>query len=96
VVGRRQPLVEPDLLAADDALRAQSAHALAGAVIIAAGSILFPLLMRPGGADVLNPLFDLLALASPVAGWFVGVWYQNRAWRVRRGRPSATAAPTGL
>jgi hypothetical protein len=96
VVRRRQPLVDPDLLAADDALRAQSTHALAGAVIITAGSLLFPLLMRPGGADVLNPTFDLLAVFSPVAGWVVGVWYQNRAWRVRRSRPSATAAPTGL
>ena len=95
IVARRQPLTEVDLLAADDALRTQSLHALAGAVIIAAGSLAFPLLYRPAQADYLNPAVDLVAVLAPVAGWLVGIWYQNRAWRVRRALPPiAPASPS--
>ena len=90
VVARRQPVAEPDLLAADDAMRTQSTHALAGAVIIAAGSLWSILLFSyddelPG----VTPR-QAFAVCLPAVAWVVGIVVQNLGWRVRRLRPTPT------
>jgi hypothetical protein len=88
VVARRQPVSEPDLLAADDAMRTQSAHALAGAVIIAAGSLWSILLFSYGDELLGATARQTFAALLPAAAWVVGIVVQNLAWRVRRLLPA--------
>lgn len=93
VVRRRQPAGSPDLLAADDAMRAHAAHAVAGALISIHSCLLLVAAARPAQAGVLNPAFDVVMLVVPLVGMGVGVWYQGRAWRVRRTAPPPPASP---
>jgi hypothetical protein len=92
VVRRRQPVADRERLAADDAMRAQSVHAIAGALIIVDGSLFVPLLYRLGTPGTSNGVADLAMVVVPAVAWLAGIWYQNRAWRVRRRYPVATPA----
>ena len=94
LVQRPQPFTAPDLIAADDAIRSQSVHSLAGAGL---ATLLFFL----GGTSFTLALSDVQVLRwamwVPAMGCFVlSLWvclyYGHRAWRVRR-RPG-TAAPS--
>lgn len=92
IVGRRQPASRPDLLAADDALRSQSLHALAAAALCLDALVAFVALQRPALADIANPWFDVLAIVLPMVGWLACLWWTNRAWRVRRDHRIAAPA----
>jgi hypothetical protein len=92
VVRRAQPAIEPSVVAADDALRAQSVHALAGAVLALDGVLLYVVLVRPSQANIANPWLDIVAGLAPLAGLLACLWFSNRAWRVRRGGLLATPA----
>jgi hypothetical protein len=84
----------PDLVAADDAIRAASVHALAG------GGIGLVLLVQAGEwAAVASTDVPVLAPVSPImvvaclAGVVVScLFYGRRAWRVR-GRDGAVVQP---
>ncbi len=86
IVGRRQAVLEPDLLAADDAVRTSAIHQVAGAgtamictlgLANHAAVIEVPWIDVPGAFSVLPITFLVLALFS---------WrsFAYRAWRVRR------------
>jgi hypothetical protein len=86
IVRRPQPVTAPDLVAADDAIRASSAHALAGAGI---GLVL--LIQAAQWAALSSTDVPLLRAASPamVLACLAGVvasclFYGHRAWRVER------------
>jgi hypothetical protein len=93
VIARRQPAGPADLVAADDAMRAQSAHAVAGAVLGAQASLLMPALGRPAQLGYLNPWLDLVGLFAPIVGLAVGLRYTSRAWPMRRASASPPAVP---
>lgn len=96
VVGHRQPAGPADLVAADDAIRAQLAHAIAAAVISGEASLLLPALTRATLFDEYGPWVDIVAYAGPIVGLLVGLWYTGRAWPVRRPTPgSGVAAAAG-
>ena len=79
VASRPQPGSTPELLAADDALRARSANVLAGSAIVAAGypaSSLLSLMGDPGSLDSTSTwgTAGLVSLFVTVAvGWLVAV-----------------------
>src|ERR1700736_931384 len=91
IVARPQPATDADLMAADDAIRASSIHALSGAgvglVLVGIGAVLFALqyassddalaawLGYPATLASLLSLFSLVRLGHP------------RTWRVRRSSP---------
>ena len=94
LVQRPQPFTAPDLIAADDAIRSQSVHSLAGAGL---ATLLFFL----GGTSFALSVSDVQVLRwtmwIPAIGCFVlSLWvclyYGHRAWRVRRS--AGTAAPS--
>ena len=94
VVRRPQPVTSDDLLAADDAIRASSAHALAGAGI---GLVLLTqaaLWAAMSATDVagLRSVSSYLALACLLGVIVSCFYYGNRAWRVRS-RDGITAQP---
>lgn len=90
VVGRRQPVTHPDLVRADDAVRASTVHNLGGGgaalTLLIAAHAAEQLRQLGGGAIGSTPL--LLGLAALVAWRF----YAHRAWRVRRPAPAAVGA----
>ena len=92
VVARRQPFSEPDLVAADDAMRTQSAHAVSGAVIIAAGSLWANLLFGYGDERMGTTPRQVFAALLPAVAWVIGISVQNLAWRVRRARQAGGPA----
>jgi hypothetical protein len=91
ILRRPQPFVSADLVAADDAVRSSSIHALAGSGICCL------LLLLAGPAFVLaNSDVQLLRWTMPWVGLgsFLGAlislrYYVYRAWRVRRPAPLA-------
>lgn len=92
VVDRRQAVAHPDLVAADDAIRASTVHHLGGG-----GAALTLLLAAQALSSVVTAGDD--ATASPGAVPLLlmlvalGIWrfWSHRAWRVRRPVPRAVA-----
>jgi hypothetical protein len=94
VLNRSQPLDEPDVLAADDAIRSRSLHVLCGggaALILYCCSGQLAAL-RLGFGD---PFYDAVMVAQglglfliPALGWNVATW----ACRVKREHPLTAAA----
>lgn len=93
IVRRAQPFVNEPLLAADDAIRAQSIHAVAGAgiafLLFAFGLATYSLLAT-SSLDLLRNTFWVPGAFALVA-YAAGRHYGERAWRVRR-RARATAS----
>jgi hypothetical protein len=94
LVERPQPFTSPDLVAADDAIRSQSLHSVAG-------SGLAILLLCLGGSLLALSRSDVQFLRwtawAPGAACLLGslqacLYYGHRAWRVRRAVPPPVAA----
>jgi uncharacterized membrane protein len=85
LVRRPQPFTGPSLVAADDAIRSQSVHSLAGsalAVLLLQAGFLLGAMAGSGGpvrAWVLGPL----AVAALLLALTACQWGSHRAWRVR-------------
>ena len=98
VLDRPQPVLPPDRLAADDAIRSRSLHVLAGAgttlVLYAVGFQLHALGdALPATQDALPAVGFLISIGAPVLGWIVA----TRPWSVGRPAdtpPTASAAAT--
>jgi hypothetical protein len=95
VVQRAQPFVSEPLLAADDAIRAQSVHSLAGAGIaflcFTCSLIAFALAMSDVG--LLRQTMPVVGVVTLLCAITACPYYGDRAWRVRRtGRRSAPTA----
>ena len=89
LVQRPQPFTEPDLVAADDAIRSQAVHSTAGSGLAIELVCLAGVLLVLSRSDV-----QLLRWTLPWAGvlGFVAavcacLYYGHRAWHVRRGLP---------
>lgn len=86
VLSRPQPVLPPDKLAADDAIRSRALHVLAGSgtalVLYAVISQLSALADGLSGqvADVIGGTVFVLVFAAPLLGWFVA----TQPWSVRR------------
>ena len=87
VVARPQPFIEPEMIAADDAIRSQSVHMLAGS-----GTAVILSLVGTAGSRVavdsnapLSWIAGFSALASVPLAVVACLYYGHRAWRVRRG-----------
>jgi hypothetical protein len=96
VVRRPQPFTNPSLVAADDAIRAQSVHAIAGAGLarlLVALSAVFAVL-TVSDVDVLNVTMWLPALVAFVLSIRACRDIGQQPWRVRRslGRRAGAAA----
>jgi len=96
LVQRPQPFVEPSLVAADDAIRSQSVHSVAGSGI----AVLLVLCGVSAGAlgasdvQVLRWTMWVFAALSFVLALYACLYYGHRAWRVPRRVPGrAEAAP---
>ena len=83
VIHRAQAVDDAAVRAADDALRSQSLHALAGAALAIDGGLLFVTLVRAADASDVGVLVGL-AMLAPTVGFLACLWFANRAWRVRR------------
>jgi hypothetical protein len=94
IVRRAQPFISEPLLAADDAIRAQSIHAVAGAgiafLLFAFGLAAYGLLAT-SSLDLLRNTFWVPGAFALVA-YAAGRHYGERAWRVRRRARSAASA----
>lgn len=90
VVTRPQPVLPPDQLAADDAIRSRALHVLAGSgvalVLYAAASQLSALspALAEGAAKVTNATALVLVFVAPLLGW----WVATRPFSVRRAAPA--------
>jgi len=92
LVERPQPFTEPALVAADDAIRAQSVHSLAGsglAVLLVLNSFIAWALAR-SDIQLLRWTMWIPSVAGVPAALAVCLYYGHRAWRVRR--PGRVAA----
>lgn len=87
VVARRQPSGPPDVIAADDAIRASAVHNLAGggtaAILLIASQLSFSV-FSPHETGIGGTSFwlTLLLAAAAFVAWR---WSAYRHWRVRRG-----------
>lgn len=96
LVQRPQPFVAPPLVAADDAIRAQSVHSVAGGGIAVFLVLCGVAAKALSGSDVryLRWPMGIFAALSFLVALNVCQHYAYRAWRVRRGPPGrAGAAP---
>jgi len=94
LVQRPQPFVAPSLVAADDAIRSQSVHSVAGsglAVLLFTCSGL-ALGLAASGGRILAWTMGLLAVPLLLLSLVSCQYYGQRAWRVRR---PAAGAPGG-
>lgn len=87
VVARRQPSGPPDVVAADDAIRASAVHNLAGggtaAILLIASQLSFSVFSpRASGIGGISFWLTLLLAAAAFVSWR---WSAYRHWRVRRG-----------
>jgi hypothetical protein len=87
IVRRPQPYVSKALLAADDAIRAQSVHSLAGAGI---AFLLFSLslvtvVFASSDVEALRSTMWLPAVVTMLLALVACQYYGERAWQVRRG-----------
>jgi len=98
LVQRPQPFVEPALVAADDAIRSQSVHSVAGSGV----AVLLVLCGLSAGAlgasdvQVLRWTMWVFGAFSFVLALYACLYYGHRAWRVPRpqaGRAEAESAP---
>jgi len=86
LVQRPQPFTEPALVAADDAIRAQSVHSLAGsgiAVLLVLMSLVAWVLAVSDVVVLRRTMWAPATLGVPAA-LAVCLYYGHRAWRVRR------------
>jgi hypothetical protein len=95
IVRRPQPFVEPALVAADDALRAQSIRAAAGAglallLLYVAG---ISLVLQASDVSALHATMVVPAVVCLLASLFAYSGISNGAWRVRRPARAAGATP---
>ena len=87
IVARPQPVVAPDLVAADDAIRSQSMHSVSGSglaiIMLCVGSVALALAQSLEGplSIAVVPIVVLFLWAAPLVAW---LYYGHRAWRVRR------------
>ncbi len=89
IVRRPQPLSGPDLVAADDAIRAQSLHSLCGsglALLVLLASAQAVVLGQRDVGDLRRPVFAAAALGL-LASVITCMSFGHRAWRVRRPGP---------
>jgi hypothetical protein len=87
VVARRQPTGPPDIVAADDAIRASAVHNLAGggtAAILLVSSQMAYSVLTPSDAN-LTSAGVWVAVLLAVAAFVAWRWSAYRHWRVRRG-----------
>ena len=86
IVRRPQPFVSPSLLAADDAIRAQSVHSLAGAgvafLLLACSLIAF--VLASSELEILRRTMWVPAVVLGLLALVACQYYGDRAWRVRR------------
>jgi hypothetical protein len=102
VLRRPQPLVAPDLLAADDAIRSRSLHVLAGggtALVLLCVSAQFGAI-HPRSADAENAIEDwrgLVPFLVAALGWYVATltWPPGRRSRPATARPAAVNPEPG-
>jgi hypothetical protein len=93
IVRRPQPYTSPSLVAADDAIRAQSVHALSGsglALLLVLLSGVFAVLTA-SDVDVLRWTMWLPALVAFILSVRACLWIAQQPWRVRR---TGRVAPT--
>jgi hypothetical protein len=87
LIQRPQPFAAPDLIAADDAIRSQSVHSLAGSgvalLLLGLGATLFALALSD--VRVLRATMWAPAVACLFLSIGACLYYGHRAWRVRRG-----------
>jgi hypothetical protein len=95
LVGRPQPYTEADLVAADDAIRSQSVHSLAGAglavLLLLFGSASWWL--AQSDVQVLRWTTWAFGASAPLLALYACGWWGNRAWRVRRHTGEAPPHP---
>ena len=94
IVRRPQPFTSPSLVAADDAIRAQSVHSLAGSglalLLVACSGIFFGL--ATSGVDVLRMTMWLPAFVGVLLAIRACMDIGHRPWRVRRPVPRPSGA----
>jgi hypothetical protein len=94
LVERPQPFTDADLLAADDAIRSQSLHSVAGSglavQLLLLGGLLFGLTVTD--VQLLRWTMWVPGLACFVGSIYVCLFYGHRAWRVRRSQSPTAAA----
>jgi hypothetical protein len=86
LVGRPQPFTTPSLVAADDAIRAQSVHSVAGsglALLLLLNSGL-SLALATSEVTVLRWTMWVPAVAALLLSLVACQWWGHLAWRVRR------------
>ena len=90
LVGRRQPIVSADLLAADDAIRSQSVITISGAGIAILLVLIAPLFVWLGVSEVdfLRATGGPFAILCGIGALFAWAKLGHWSWRVRR--PGAT------
>ena len=90
LVQRPQPFTDPDLVAADDAIRSQAVHSLAGSGIAIELVCLAGALFVLSRSDVqfLRWTMPWAGVLGLVAAIWTCLYYGHRAWRVRRVVPS--------
>jgi hypothetical protein len=88
VLARPQPVLPPDQLAADDAIRSRSLHVLSGSGAALVGYAvlgqLFALWPEGPAAGHAYPLLGILPLVVPLLGWLVA----TSRWTVSRQAPA--------
>jgi hypothetical protein len=101
LIRRPRPVVAPDLLAADDAMRISSTHLLSGSglcivSLLVATQLVCISLATHGPWSALSVIGGLLAL---LVAWFVFAMWRNRPWQVRElgvsAAVGAAAEPSG-
>jgi hypothetical protein len=90
ILRRPQPFVAPDLVAADDAVRSSSIHALAGSGIASLLLLQIGPAIALAGSDTqaLRWVMPWVALTSFLGALVAIRYYVYRAWRVRRTVPT--------
>ncbi|MEQ1788305.1 MAG: hypothetical protein ABL966_14730, partial [Acidimicrobiales bacterium] len=94
VVARRQPTGPPDIVEADDAIRASAVHHLAGggtaAILLIAAQLAYMAIGRYEQHSGLALAIGLLLAFGAFVSWR---WYAYRHWRVRRVASVDSLAP---
>jgi hypothetical protein len=96
LVARPQPFSDPELVAADDAIRAQGVHSLAGSglavLLLLVSAVWVGLAMSE--VQLLRWTIWLPAVFGPLLALYACMWFGHRAWRVRR--PASPPISTSL
>jgi hypothetical protein len=89
IVRRHRPVSAASLLAADDAIRSQSVHSVAGSGLGILSLVLGEVTWRLGLSDVqlLRWTIPLVGWLLPLAGFYACLWFGHRPWQVRRHQP---------